>query len=207
MLREHRRSIPREGELAGERGPAHDAEGIEITRRRGRITADQFGGEVPRRAEDRSRVDGITALRESEVAEQRAPRVPLNEDVVEGEISVHHAVGVGVVERPGDLPEDARGVVGGQWPATPEPGPERLAVDHRHHQQRRRVRFLHGIDRHDVRMGQRRGGACLAQEAGTRLGVGGQCGMQRLDRDRPLKAEVARQIDGPHPAAAEFTLE
>ena len=57
-------------------------------------------------------------MRQSEVAEQRAPRVPLKQDVVEGEVAVHHAVGVGVVERPGDLAEDARGVVGGQRPAT-----------------------------------------------------------------------------------------
>lgn len=201
--RKHRRGIAREGKLAGKRCPADDAEGVEIAGRRGRIATDQFGGQVARRAEHRPHVDGVAALGESEVAEQRAAG-GAPEHVVDREVAVHDAVGVGVVERPGDLAEDARGVVGGERSAAPEPRAERLAIDHGHHQQRCRVGFLDGSIFGTMRgWASPAGGVCLAQEARARLGVGGECRVQCLDRDRSLEAEVARQVDRPHPAAAE----
>jgi hypothetical protein len=82
--------------------------------------------------------------------------------------------------------------------------------------QRRSVQKLHGdegapvlladvVDRADVRVVQRGGGARVAPEARPRARIRGELGGQELERDKPLEPRVLRPVDNSHPAAAELS--
>jgi hypothetical protein len=55
----------------------------------------------------------------------------------------------------------------------------------------------------DVRMIEARNDARFAFEALARLGAHGEVPLQHLDRDRPVQAGVAREVDLAHPAGAQ----
>ena len=59
------------------------------------------------------------------------------------------------------------------------------------------------VDRHDVRMIQRRGGAGFLLESPDRVGIARERGLQQLHRDVAAKPGVVRQVDFPHSAAAD----
>jgi hypothetical protein len=60
------------------------------------------------------------------------------------------------------------------------------------------------VNRHDVGVIQRRGGASLLQEAALPALVGHRLGGEHLERNGTLKQRVVRAIDHPHAAGAEL---
>ncbi len=187
--------------------PGHHAEGIEIARGGGRLAANHLGGEIAWGAEAWLCLDRLERRREAEVAEQHAPGVALDEDVLQGQIAVHHPLGVGVAKRPGDLAQQPLPFVWWQRAAATHPCPQRLPVDQGHDQEGASPLRLDGVDRHDVRVRQTGRRAGFVQEAGARGRIGRELGMEKLDGNGTVQFHVTRQIDRPHPAPPEFALE
>jgi hypothetical protein len=134
-----------------------------------------------------------------EVRDPQPPVVP-GEHVLGLDVAVDQAGGV----RGGQGVEDLLGGVEGV------PQGERAPLDE-HVAQRAPRDVLHGQvggavvralveDGHDPRVGQARGGAGLAGEAGHEAGVLGQVGVHDLQRDRPVQPGVGGQVDRRHPA-------
>ena len=63
------------------------------------------------------------------------------------------------------------------------------------------------VDRHDVRVVDRRGQLRLAQEAVTERLVLGEPGSQQLQRDTPLEPQILGQVDDAHAAPAQRRLD
>ncbi len=80
---------------------------------------------------------------------------------------------------------------------------ERPALDQLHHEEPDRARLLDRIDRDDVRMIQRGGGARFTLEAAEPIGIGGEGRRQDLDRDVTAEAPVAGAVHLAHAAGAE----
>ena len=208
MLGEHGRCRLRfERRSPRQRMPGDHAEGIEIARGGGRLAANHLGGEIAWGAEAWLRLDRLECCREAEVAEQHAPGIALDQDVLQGQIAVHHPLGVGVAKRPGDLAQQPLPFVRRQRAATTHPCPQRLPIDQGHHQKWPGALGFDGVDRHDVRVRQPGRRAGLVQEAGARGRIGREVGVQKLDGDRTVQFDVTRQIDRAHAASPELALE
>ena len=68
--------------------------------------------------------------------------------------------------------------------------------------------FLAGVvDRNDIRVVERRGGATFDEEARAKARVDGQLWMEHLERDRATKPLVGREPHDTHPPAAEQPLD
>src|SRR5207253_147196 len=84
---------------------------------------------------------------------------------------------------------------------------EALALDVLHHEVRLAVLGRPGVeDADDVRVREARGELHLPQEAPARGLVGGETGVEGLQRDRPAELDVLGELDGRHPAASERSL-
>ncbi len=110
------------------------------------------------------------------------------------------------VKRPGRLLGHGEGIVGRERTAT-EPVAERLALVEGQDEERTQGVVLDGVDPADVWVVERGGGPGLAEEPGPGRGVGGDGGVEELERDRPLEPLVERPDDGAHPARAEHPLD
>lgn len=76
---------------------------------------------------------------------------------------------------------------------------ERPAVDIFHRDDRQTIVFFHGVDRADVGMVERRGGACLAQHRAARGGAGS---FEHFEGDSAFEPEVAGGEDAAERAVA-----
>ena len=90
-----------------------------------------------------------------------------------------------------------------QRPAADAGASSVLAVEQLHDDERLALVLADVVDRADVRMVQRRGGARLALEALERLRVARQLARQELERDLAAEARVLGAVDDTHAAAAE----
>ena len=84
-----------------------------------------------------------------------------------------------------------------------QPLPERLPFEQLRDDERRASFGADVVDREDVRMVQRRGGACFLLEAVQRSGSAEKDDGQHLDRDVASEPRVARAIHLAHAAGAE----
>ena len=91
--------------------------------------------------------------------------------------------------------------------ASGEPCRRCLAVDQRHHDQRRVVRRLHREDRHHVRMREARRRPGLGDEPLARDGVSREVGVEHLDRDEAIESLVVGEPYRPHPPAPQLALQ
>ena len=154
------------------------------------------------------RVGGVPRhLRDAEVGDHRPAAVPLEEDVLGLHVAVHHALPVGVGERPRHLAHDLGHLPGGKAPEPTDLVAERLARDVSHHEEHEAVGLLDRVDRNDVGVGEPGRGAGLAQEARAAVRHGGQRRREELDGHEPVEGEVARQEHDAHPAATEHALD
>ncbi|CAA9305477.1 MAG: hypothetical protein AVDCRST_MAG11-1129, partial [uncultured Gemmatimonadaceae bacterium] len=143
-------------------------------------------------------------LRHAEVGDHRVPA--REEHVLRLEVPVHHALGVRVGQRVGQLAQEPHGVRDGQRPVARQPRPEGLALDEGHRVERQAVHLARGVDRHDVRVLQAGGEPDLALEALGRE-PGGEAGVEDLDGDPPPEPRIERDEDARHAAAPELALQ
>ena len=118
---------------------------------------------------------------------------------------------VGVLQRLGRLASDPERVLHRQLSLPPNPLPQRLALDEGHGEPEERRRPGAGdlagiVHREDVGVLQPRGQPDLALEP-LRSEGGGELGVEHLEGDGAVVAEVADEVHRRHAAAAELTLE
>jgi hypothetical protein len=95
----------------------------------------------------------IGAQRDAEVAQHRASRIGIDEDVLGLHIAMYDTVRMRVGKRRRDIVQESFGLVGGQWPTRFNGGLERPPRHELHHEGQPAIRdAVHGVHRHDVRM-------------------------------------------------------
>ena len=146
----------------------------------------------------------LAHLRNAEVGNERPAGPPLEQDVGRLDVAMHDAVLMRVGERPGHLLQHPHGLVGRQGPGAADPLGERLALDVPHDEERELAVLLDRMNRHDVRMGEPRGGPRLAEESRPPPRLGGLRRRQELHGHRAIQRQIPREIDHPHPAPAQL---
>ena len=136
-------------------------------------------------------------FRQPEVEHLRAP-VAGDEDVRRLDIAMDDALGVRGLERIRDLNSQIEHFWEPEGMAIRQPLPQRLAFEQLHGQQRLTVGVVDLVDRADVRVVQRRGGARLALEALECEMVARELRRQELQRN-VTAAVWCRGRDTPHP--------
>ena len=119
---------------------------------------------------------------------------------------MHDVMAVRVGEGVRHFVRDLERIVHRQLRLALQPVAQRFALDERHDVIQRAGGIARIVDRQDVRVLQPRGKLDLAQEtlAAERHR---DLGAQRLQRDKPLVLDVARQIDQRHPSAAQLLID
>jgi hypothetical protein len=211
MLGENRLSRRcRKGQRTGERVKSHHAKRIEIAPPIQRLAARLLGTHELRRTEqltDRGLAGRVCQPRDPEVGDEGALSTALEEDVRRLHVTMHDALGMCIRQRPCDLTQDARDFVCRQRTARGDPVGERLAVDVGHDDEHEPANLVDGVDRHDVRVGQTRRGGCLVHEPVAKRVAGSEVGREQLDRDEPVEANLAREVDHTHSATSQLTLQ
>lgn len=124
-----------------------------------------------------------------------------DEDVSGFHVPVDQAVGVGGVERGGDLAGDPGGRLHGQRAGAVEQGPQVLSGDVAHGDVEDAVRLAGLEDGHDVRVVDGGGDLRLVGEALPEGVVAGELGGQQFQGDGPVQAQVPGPVDDGHAAA------
>ena len=114
---------------------------------------------------------------------------------------------MGIVQGVTDGHEQRAGLFRLERPLALQPRRERLAGDVAHHEIDKARHLAERVQRHDMRVTQARGGACLAPEAFPHLGRARVLGGQHLDGDIAVERELVGQVDGAHPSAPEEALD
>ncbi len=107
------------------------------------------------------------------------------------------------VERVGDLHAEVEQGVHRQRPVR-QPALQRRPVEQLHDQERQVAVMADVVERADVRMVERRGGARLALEALERRGILRELGREELDGDLAAETRVLGAVDDTHPAFADL---
>ena len=130
----------------------------------------------------------------------------LKQNVFRLDVAVDHAQVVRVAECVGNLARDSDRFVYGKLALARQPGAQRLAGDERHDVVEQTIRVARVEQRQDVRMLQARGRANLGEES-LAAERGAEVGMEHLDRDVAIVAEVVREKDGGHTTGAELAVD
>jgi hypothetical protein len=128
------------------------------------------------------------------------------QDVVGLHVAVDDALAMGVLEGVRHLAGDSKRIGYGELPLSLKSPAKALALDVGHGEPELTVGFARVVHGQDMRVLQSRGRADLAQEP---LGAQAQCQVREedLERDGPVVAEVAGEVDHGHAAAPELSLE
>jgi hypothetical protein len=140
-------------------------------------------------------------LREPEVQNLRVAR-QCHQNVGRLEVAVDNPARVRRVERIGHLHGNRQRL--GQWhgPAR-DPCRERLPLDEFHRDEMPAIAFADVVNRADIRMIERGGGASLATETLRRGGIDLLVRRQKLQRHRAAEPGVLGTVHHPHTAPAE----
>jgi len=140
-------------------------------------------------------------LGEAEVEHLHAVSIA-NEDVRRLDIPMHDALGMGGLERVGELNPDVEDVYDFQRPSADSIA-QRLALERFHDDERRVTVLADVVNRADGGVAERACGARLDAESFERLGfLRPACG-EELERNLTSQARVFGQINHTHPAGAE----
>ncbi len=126
--------------------------------------------------------------------------------VVGLDVAVHHAPGVGVAQRGGDVAQHPDRLGHRKVAVAQQAGAQRFAVHVRHGEVGQAHRLAGGQEGNDVGMLELGGEVDLAAEP-LDAHPGRQLGQQYLDDDPALERRLQRQEDAGHPAAAELALD
>ncbi len=208
LLEDREGRIPREGGLARrhlvEDGPQTEEVGafVDIVPQR------LFGSHVERRPRDEARprdLHVLNAPREAEVGQLHAVRLLFEQDVPRLHVAMDQPFGVRGGEAGGDLHADPQNGRQRQPPLTRQPGLQRFPLDELHHQigEIGVGGPLDLMDRDDMLMSDRGGGASLATEPLPGDFVPRQIGRQDFDGDGPMEMRIVGFEDNPHPPMAD----
>ena len=142
--------------------------------------------------------------RDAEIGDQGV--APLEQDVLRLDITVDDAPLVGVPQGIGDFPGHPHRLVDRELLVAGQPVAQRFALDERHHVKHGAVHLARIVEREDVGVLQVGGGPDLLEEP-FRANDHGELGLQHLERDLPVVAEVLRQIHRGHAALAQLPLD
>ena len=187
----------------GERLVTDRRERVDVDRRPGLAALELLGRHVGGGAQHRAAAGDARAVgrrRDAEVDELR-DRVVAQQHVGRLDVAVDHPVGVRVVERSAELARHARHPPRAQR-AVAQRGRERLTGHVLHDDQHALVVDRGVVDRHEVRVVQRRAELRLAHEA--LLDVSRAVGMQPLDRHLAVETFVLAQQHGRHSPGAQM---
>ena len=145
---------------------------------------------------------GTGALREPEVHHLDDAVAP-DHDVLRLDVAVDDAAAVRRGKRRGDLGADVHEFAHRQRAARGETLAQRHAVHELRRDEVDRARLPDLVDRDDVRMVERRGGARFLLEAAAEIGVVVQRRRQHFQRDVATEHGVGRAVDIAHPARPE----
>ena len=126
-----------------------------------------------------------------------------HEDVGRLDVAVHDALHVRGIEGVRQLRPEVEDALGAQG-APADARPQRLALEQLHHQEVAAVMLANVVNRADVRVVERRGGARLPAEPGDRLLVLGERLRQELECHLPAEPRVLGPIDLAHATLADL---
>ena len=209
-LRDHRLGRGAgEGRLAGEHLVHHAAETVDIGPAvEPGATHRLLRTHVSHGAHRQSRLGQavlVRRIRRQGDPEVRHHRLASEEqDVLRLDVPVHHAVGMGEVERLGDAPADTYGLVQRKRSLAPDALPQAFAIDHRHSVPQEAVGLAGVVHCEDMGMPKPGGHPNLAEETLAQLGA--ELGMEHLEGDRAVVPQVVGEVDRGHAAPAQLTL-
>ena len=197
--------------VARQEGVVGGGQGVEVGGGAGLLAQGLLGGHVPRGAEAVPGVDDVAALEhvagQAEVAHLHLPVVG-EHDVAGLDVAVDDAALVRVAEAFGSGPDDAGRLLGRQAFAGGQVLVQGPAVHQFHDDIVGVVIWTNLVDRDDVRVGQFRGAAGLAQKPldDALAGLGDVRG-QHLDGHRAFQVRVERAVDHAEAAGPEAGLD
>ena len=193
---------------AGQAFVEHAGERVAVGPRVDRLATDLLWREVVERADHLPGVGGVAAelLGHAEVRQVDVP-VRVDEHVARLDVAVDEAAPMGRIQRLRDPAEDRERVLGSEHAFAPKDRLEVAPFDVAHGQVQLPALLARLVDRHDVRVVERRGQPRLLEEAPAESLVLGQLGRDQFQGDGPLKRQVSRAIDDAHPAAGDQRLD
>ncbi|SFI51336.1 hypothetical protein SAMN05216561_109142 [Nocardioides psychrotolerans] len=190
-------------------GEERGAEGPHVRGRRGVGAAGELGGEVGRRADHQAGLGELVvgqAAGDAEVGDL-GDVVVGDQDVAGLDVAMHHPERVRRGQPVGDLGADPRSPDGVHGPLGGGDLRQGAAGDIFHHQPQVLPLLHRVVDRDDVAVVERGGGAGLAHCAGqVRQRLTGQVS-DALDRHLATEPLVVGQPDAAHPSPADLTVE
>ena len=202
------------GAVLAERRPARehlvhdDADAVDVGRGRRAAAAGLLGRHVTRGADDRRAGAVGAALGEPGDAEVAYLQPPLERDQDVGglDVTVDHALGVGLCERlaellgdPGRLPRRDRAAL--------EPRSQALPIYQLGHVVEALVGLADVEDLDDAGVTDACQQPRLALEIGRPIGILGPPGLDHLDRDSPLQPAIPAAVDAPEGPLADHGME
>ncbi len=198
-----------ERRLAGEALVEEAAERVDVGAAVDLFAADLLGGDVVGGAERAAGAE--RGCRVAEVAAQ--PEVGkidmpvlVEQHVRRLHVAMHETTGVSGVERARDLLHDPNGPGRLERPAA-QHDLQVAAHDEAHHDVELPVDLARVVDRHHVRMLQRRSHPRLRQKPLPKRDVLGEMRRQQLQRHIPVEREIMGPIDHTHPATSQQRLQ
>ena len=194
-----------EGHVACEQLVEHDAERIDVGRRRHRLARRLLRREVVARAEHRPGLrDAVLDVERAGDAEvgDLGLAVSVQQNVLRLHVAVHDPVLVREAESLGDRERELDRASDRERPGALDELLEVLTVDELEDDELVPVGLAAVDHRDDVRMGELRDRPRLTPEALDVLRVVAEAGMQHLQCDVPLEQLVVRLVDARHAAGA-----
>ena len=205
--------LARERHLAGEKLVEEAAEGVYIGAGVDRLTGDLLRGDIVEGADEaaglgQARLGGNVAG-DAEVGDVGVLGTGLaaEQDVGRLDVAVDEASGVDRVEPVADLGDQGGRLLGAEPADLRQPPAQIGAADVAHRDPGDPALFARGVDRDDVRMLDRGSDPRLLGEAPGEDLIRRRLGGDQLQRHLPFQARLQRQIEDPHPAAAEAALD
>ena len=168
-----------------------------------------LGAHVLRRAKRQARLRHACATGllhgecDTDIRDEGMPTV--QQDVLRLDVAVDHPETVRVTQRVGHLTGNANGRIDGQLPLAVEARAQRFTGHQRHHVVQQRIRFTGIEQRQDMRVLQLGSRAHFAEEAFA-AERHPEVGVEHLDGDVPLMAEIVREADGGHAALTQLAF-